>query len=214
MRWTAEGARVVSDFHTGPVHAIFRFYPAEWLPNLRRDTGWPSFFAGSAVPLSNPAVALVTQSKRFPLVWDELGHQPTMWRQLLPETRDPRDADWRNGCEWILKPALGRVGDGIAMAGITSAADLRQIHRDARWFPRHWAAQRRFRSIAIDTPEGSHHVCLGVFVIDGRAAGIYGRLARAPLIDQHARDVAVLVRPDPQYDEPRRTSPHVRPVAL
>jgi hypothetical protein len=34
-----------------------------------------------------------------------------------------------------------------------------------------------------------------------------------PLIDHRARDVAVLVRPDP-HDEPRRTRSHVRPVAL
>jgi hypothetical protein len=37
------------------------------------------------------------------------------------------------------------------------------------------------------------HVCLGVFVVDGRAAGTYGRMARVPLIDARAYDVAVLV---------------------
>jgi hypothetical protein len=37
--------------------------------------------------------------------------------------------------------------------------------------------------------------CVGVFVVDGRAAGIYGRVARRPLIDARAHDVPVLLTP-------------------
>jgi hypothetical protein len=40
---------------------------------------------------------------------------------------------------------------------------------------------------------GARHCCLGVYTIDGRAAGIYGRMAPRPLIDDRAEDVAVLV---------------------
>ena len=32
-----------------------------------------------------------------------------------------------------------------------------------------------------------------MFVVDGVAAGVYGRVASRPLIDERARDVAVLV---------------------
>jgi hypothetical protein len=39
----------------------------------------------------------------------------------------------------------------------------------------------------------SWHPCIGVFVVDGRACGAYGRLAERALIDSAARDVAVLV---------------------
>jgi hypothetical protein len=34
-----------------------------------------------------------------------------------------------------------------------------------------------------------------VYVIDGRAAGIYARVARKPLIDGRAQDAAVLIDP-------------------
>jgi hypothetical protein len=34
--------------------------------------------------------------------------------------------------------------------------------------------------------------CLGVFTVDGRAAGIYGRLSPRPVIDYAAVDAAVL----------------------
>jgi hypothetical protein len=55
-------------------------------------------------------------------------------------------------------------------------------------------AQRRFEALALEHEGEALHPCLGVFVIDGRAAGVYGRVARRPLIDSRARDVPVLVR--------------------
>jgi hypothetical protein len=35
--------------------------------------------------------------------------------------------------------------------------------------------------------------CIGVYTVDGRAAGIYGRVASQPLINDTAKDIAVLV---------------------
>jgi hypothetical protein len=37
------------------------------------------------------------------------------------------------------------------------------------------------------------HACVGVYTIDGRAAGAYARLAKRPLIDYASVDAAVLV---------------------
>lgn len=48
------------------VDFIFRFFPAEWLPNLPRRSRWQEFFRNSTVPICNPATALLTQSKRLP----------------------------------------------------------------------------------------------------------------------------------------------------
>ena len=89
---------------------LVRFFPAEWLPNLPKPCGWKNFFGGCRTPASNPAYALLTQSKRFPLVWDRLVTGLPTWRRLLPETRDPREVGWRRDEGWVLKPALGRVG--------------------------------------------------------------------------------------------------------
>jgi len=35
-------------------------------------------------------------------------------------------------------------------------------------------------------------VCLGVYTIDARVAGAYGRIAERPLVDARAKDAAVL----------------------
>jgi hypothetical protein len=100
--------------------------------------------------------------------------------------------------QWVVKPALGRVGDAISMAGITPPKELRQIARSAYWRPYWWVAQRRFEIIpAVDDEEKAHFPCLGVYTIDGRAAGIYGRMASQPLINQFAQDVAVLIDTQP-----------------
>ncbi|MCL4222178.1 MAG: glutathionylspermidine synthase family protein [Phycisphaerales bacterium] len=174
-----------------PFDSIVRFFPAEWLPNLPRRAQWQHFF-DAGVPQTNPPTALLTQSKRFPLVWDRLATPMRRWRELLPETRDPRAINPKHE-DWILKPALGRVGDGIGMRGVNTPREWRDIARAARRFPRWWAAQRRFQALAIETPDGPRFPCLGVFVIDGLAAGIYARMATRPLIDARAQDVPVLL---------------------
>lgn len=183
------------------VEAIVRFFPAEWLPNLPRACGWKQFFRGSRTPVSNPAAALLTQSKRFPLVWDRLKTALPAWRRLLPETRDPRQADWKKEPDaWVLKPALGRVGDGIGLAGATSEKEWKQIRRELRFGSRWWAAQRRFEAVPMAVGGEIYYPCIGVYTIAGRTAGAYGRLARRPIINHLAQDAAVLIEP-PRQEE-------------
>ncbi|HYU33069.1 MAG TPA: glutathionylspermidine synthase family protein [Thermoanaerobaculia bacterium] len=193
LRWQDGRARLASDAFSGPLDFLLRFFPAEWLPNLPRTSGWTHFFCGSETPASNPAYALLTQSKRFPLVWERLLAALPTWQRLLPETRDPRDASWRYDEGWVLKPALGRVGDLIGVAGATEDKEWKVIHREVRRHPRHWVAQRRFTAVPLQTAEGSVYPCVGVYTVDGHAAGAYGRAASRPRIDHLARDLAVLV---------------------
>jgi hypothetical protein len=54
-------------------------------------------------------------------------------------------------------------------------------------------AQERFAFEPIATPDGPRHVCVGVYVVDGRAAGAYARLSTNSLIDDCAQDAAVLL---------------------
>jgi glutathionylspermidine synthase len=204
LAWNDGKAAVVHAQGIDLLDAIVRFFPGEWLPELPRRSGWRHFFAGSQTPLSNPAAALVTQSKRFPLVWDELRTPLAAWRELLTETADPRACDWRRSDGWVLKPALGRVGEDIGLVGVTAEKPLRAIRRDAARHPAWWAAQRRFEIVPLATAAGPAYACLGVYTVDGRAAGVYGRLARTPLIHYNAQDVAVLVAAPARLPPPRR----------
>lgn len=189
LHWLDDGCRIGDHLIGG----IVRFFPGEWLPALPTGSGWKHLAGHPAVTLCNPLSAVLVQSKRLPLVWDEIEVAIPTWRRLLPTTAEPRIASYGRDPAWILKPAYGRVGEGIAMSGVTPTRQHRAAARSAWWTPRRWLAQRRFSSIPWDGPDGPAHVCLGVYTIDGVVAGAYGRYAPTPLIDHRAVDVPILV---------------------
>jgi glutathionylspermidine synthase len=178
-----------------PLDAIFRFLPAEWLPRMGLGSRWWRSLANGPTVWVNPPTTVLTQSKRFPLVWGELRCAMHTWERLLPETRSPRNVD--TASDWVLKPALAHEGHRVAIRGVTAPIERNVIERDARRFPWRWAAQRRFDAATIETPHGLRYPCVGVFLVDGRPAGLYGRLAERPLVDRGAHDAVVLVREGP-----------------
>ena len=191
--WRDGRASVRAAWCADEAAGVLRFFPAEWLPNLPRGSGWENFFHGSRLPLSNPATALLSQSKRFPLVWSQLRTPLPTWRSLLPQTVAP---DLRSGAAldgWVFKPALGRVGEDVAIQGVTGEDQWKRLRRSIRWHAGDWVAQRRFEAVPLDGPQGPVFPQIGAYTVDGVAAGIYGRLARRPLIDCWSQDVAVLV---------------------
>ncbi len=172
---------------------VYRFFPAEWLGRLPAVTRWVRAVVGGRTPFTNPGLAVLTQSKRFPLVWDDLTTPLDTWRALLPETLSPDEVIWEGDEEWVIKPALGHEGDRIGIAGVTPPERYEEIAREASRCPRHWVAQRRFSATPLDTPLGLRYPSIGVFVLDGQAVGAYGRLSRQPLIDDSAQEAVVLL---------------------
>ena len=197
LRWENGRAEIAASFASGRPDAIVRFFPADWLPNLSVEKCWKPYFLSSETPLSNPGSAIVLQTKRFPLIWNALRTDLSTWRKLLPETRGTEDLNVSLDDSWVLKPALGRVGEGIGIRGITPPDNFRKIVQEAIRRPKQWVAQKRFAILPISTDGGEKYSCIGVFTIAGKAAGFYGRIADTPIITQHAQDVAVLVNNGP-----------------
>jgi glutathionylspermidine synthase len=173
-----------------PVSAIVRFVQSEWLPTTGPQ--WQRWWT-TRVPVLNPPTAAIAESKRLPLVWDQLETAMPTWRALLPTTADPREVSWRSD-EWIVKPAYGNTGDDVACIAWTPPRDRRRLNFLIRLQPRSWVAQRRFQPTPIQTPMGLCHPCIGVFTIGGIVAGAYGRIAFGPIVDYRAIDAAVLIR--------------------
>jgi len=192
VRWRGQEAWLDAAWWRGRLDAVVRFFPADWLAGLARSTSWPHFYAGGRTALSNPATAILTQTKRLPLVWDALRTPMATWRRLLPETCDPRHAAWAGSDEWIVKPALGRIGEGVAMAGLVDRKEMQRIARSVHWWPGSWVAQRRFETLPVEAGGQPRFPCLGVYTIDGRVAGAYARLSPTPLVDARAMDAALL----------------------
>ena len=199
IAWQNGRAHLISDIYTGQVQAIVRFYQGEWLVHLPRRTGWPHFFVGGVTPVANPGIALISESKRFPLVWNRLRCSVPTWRHLLPETCDPRDADWAAADDgWLLKSAYCNNGDAVGIRDRLDAKRWKAVVHSVRWHPRRWVAQRRFDTVPVDTPAGPVHPCIGVYTINGKAAGAYARITTRPFIDFAAVDAALLLMEDPE----------------
>lgn len=193
LQWQTDGVQLATDWQQDPVDFLVRFFPAEWLADMPRASGWQHYFSDQRVPACNPTTAFLTQTKRFPVIWDELKTPLPTWRKLLPETLEPRQVKNAANGEWVYKPALGRVGEMIGIPGITDAKTLQDIQRHVKKHPDYWVVQRRFDPVPMVTPYGMGYPCIGVYTINGRAAGIYGRLGSQPFINMVAQDIAVLV---------------------
>lgn len=192
LNWEAGIARLHSSFGGAEVDEVVRFYPAEWFAHLSVKTCTP-FFGESRTPISNPTTALLVQSKRFPLVWESLTCDLRTWRSLLPETRSIQDIDDNQLAEWVVKPIFGRVGENVAIKDVTAPENHKKILRSAKRRPNGWIAQKKFRAVPIHSERGDFYPSIGVFTVNGSTAGAYGRIARKPLIDHEAQDIAVLI---------------------
>jgi glutathionylspermidine synthase len=195
IRW--QNGHVISLNNNEQFDYFVRFFPAEWLPNLWNSSPWQDFFRQPTPPSTNPVTTLLVQSKRFPLIWDRLQTPLPTWRTLLPETRDLRQVKLDDG--WVLKPAFGRMGENILIPGVTGAKEADQIRKKARRYPDHWIAQRRFEPL----PLGEIYPCIGVYTVNGRAAGTYGRWSLRPITDSSSRDIAVLTEKRNLYESAR-----------
>lgn len=203
LKWESGCARFTGPFSAVQPALLVRFFPAEWLPNLH-PTSWRSWFCAGNTPMSNPGTAILIQSKGFPLIWDELETSLNTWRSLLPETKFAADAS-ANSLEWVFKPVFGRVGEDVAIAGVTEQRAYKEIVRDVSRHPHNWIAQRRFETVPLETASGVQYACLGIFTLDSRAVGAYGRIATKPLIDHDAQDIAVLIRRKDREHDGKRT---------
>jgi glutathionylspermidine synthase len=196
IAWRDGAAHVKTSWHCGPADSLVRFYQGEWLARLPKRFAWEHFFRGGRTPVANPGVAVLSESKRFPLLWDRLTTSVRTWRTLLPETREARDAPWPHDDGWLVKSALSNTGDDVSIRALLTPREWRGVRWAVRLQPGRWLAQRRFESLPIETPLGSMHACVGVYTIDGRAGGAYGRLAHKPVIDYAAVDAALLLEGD------------------
>ncbi|XHX78519.1 MAG: glutathionylspermidine synthase family protein [Stenomitos frigidus ULC029] len=179
--------------HGQPLDAILRFYQGEWLPRSRQRQ-WVNFFRGGQTPVCNPGAALLTESKRLPLVWHHLQTALPTWKALLPPTHDPRQSNWLARPPWLLKTAYCNTGDTVTMRGVAKRLIYLKAVSQALLLPQQWIAQQQFENATIATPWDAMYPCVGVYTINGKAAGIYGQMAPQPLINFAAIDVAILIQ--------------------
>ena len=192
IKWMDKKAFSIVAGNECNIDGIIRFFPLEWLVTLPRTAKWKGYYDSETLSCNHPA-AILTQSKRLPLIWDKLDVKIPAWKELLPETKSPKAVNQKD-TGWIYKPALGRVGEGISIKEAISNEELSNIEKAARRNSKDWVSQRMFESAPIKSANGEdYHLCLGVFTVDGKFAGFYGRISLSPRIDSQAEDIPVLM---------------------
>lgn len=193
LKFVNQRAYSILDGNEGEIDAIVRFTPLEWLTEMKPKR-WQGYFDTMTVSCNHP-IAIFAQTKRFPLVWDALeqhGIRMSMWRELLPETLEVKDARDREG--FIYKPACGRVGEKISIKEACRGDEYQKILADVKLHPKKYLAQQRFCSKPLMGENGEEfHVCLGSYTVNGRHAGYYARISDLPRIDSNAADIPVLI---------------------
>lgn len=192
-----------------PVHAAFRFYPAEWYQYLANRHAWMR--ALPRLPLMNPLRRLIRQSKRLYALWRDPSLLPPQdldfLRDHTPQTL-PYDALGNNGHSprrdqlldqrhrWVLKHAFGRMGDTVIMGNLVPETEWTAALAEADRAPGQWILQERFDVHPLPDPADGPllYPALGVYLVNHRFAGYYSRAAHHPFINHEAYHVATLVQ--------------------
>ena len=193
IRFKDHQAYSILDGNEGPLDGIFRFTPLEWLTDIKPKK-WQGYFDTTTVSCNHP-IAMYAQTKRFPLIWDQLekeGMSLKNWRELLPDTLEVKDGGKKEG--YIYKPACGRVGEKISIKEACQDDEYQKILKDVKKHPKKYLAQKKFISKPLLGENGeTYHVCLGSYTIELKHGGYYARISKTPRIDSNAADIPVLI---------------------
>mgnify|MGYP002620523995 FL=1 len=181
------------------VDAAFRFYPGEWMAKLPNLAVWRRL--AHRLPMMNPLRALVRQSKSLFALWQD-ADLPAEDRELigrhLPRTEpfrpDRLDEFRAERDRWVLKRAFGRMGDAVVLGSLVSATEWDRVLAKATRDPHEYCIQERFHVQSVRFGSGPLYPALGAYLVNGRFAGYYSRVASRPFISHEAPHVATLVR--------------------
>jgi glutathionylspermidine synthase len=191
LKWRTDGCCALR--RTGqPIRAVVRFFQLEWLCRMKSASGWRELLQAQGIPVTNPTVSALSESKRFPLSFHNSSAFPT-WQQLFPESRDPRAVGPTEWEDWVLKEAYSNAGDAVYICATYSNNDRRKLVERALREPLKWVAQRRFETLTVEAESGVLLPCVGVYVVDGKAAGAYVRLSVGPVTNGAAKEAPLLI---------------------
>jgi Glutathionylspermidine synthase preATP-grasp len=192
-------------FGPRPLRALYRFFPTEWMAGQRNIGDIAAAVESGRVRTLSSFAHIFAQSKvAFARAWT---HEPTLApadRDVLaarvPFTADAADIPMAelvgDRAGWVLKRAMGRVGDQVFVGALFPQAEWSTLVRDvlaARATGERWLAQRYVRQATLPTPWGPRYVTLGAYVMDGRFVGYFARITKETHVSHDALCVPVFV---------------------
>jgi glutathionylspermidine synthase len=195
-----------------PLDVVLRHYKTDWWGE--RSSVWRQKNVVRAPPLDgplqavaagalsgslavvNPFGAVALQNKRtFALMWEQIHRFPAETRRAIeryvPMTRrlEVMHEEQLLACrgDWVLKGDYGAEGDEVFVGAEVDDKTWREVLTEA--VPERWIAQRYF---AAERDARGESVNYGVFLVGGKAAGVYARV-QAGATSSRAKSAAVLV---------------------
>lgn len=170
------GGRLV--VHGQAVGALYRYFPAEYMEGQRNLPDIARAIESGAVKTLTSFAHIYCQSKLgFARAWSR-GPSPH-----LPPSFDFADVDRGalslSRTDWVVKRALGRVGDEVFVGPLLADHEWSYVLDEVgrlRSRGEIWIAQRFVRQRPIPTPWGPRFVTLGAYVLDGAFAGYFARI--------------------------------------
>jgi glutathionylspermidine synthase len=200
-----------------PIRALYRYFPTEYMEGQKNVDDLVIALERGLVRTVPSFCQMYAQSKlAFARAWalrEGLGeaHRAAVLR-WVPETVELEELDTTRLLEereqWVLKRALGRVGDQVFVGMLTSQAYWKGLVEElvalnsasstgaARAQRETWIAQRLVRQRPIPTPFGDRFVTLGAYVLEGRFVGYFARITPVSHVSHDALCVPVFVRED------------------
>jgi len=133
-----------------------------------------------------------SQNKFFPVACAAASIAAPTWRRYLPATSPLRVTDLFRS-QHVAKPSFGRVGEDVACIGDLSFAKRVRLATSVLGEKGLWIRQRRFESVNLGSKSEPLHACIGVYCVDGKVAGCYGRLSPVHVVGMSAADAPVFV---------------------
>jgi glutathionylspermidine synthase len=195
-----------------PLDVLFRHYKTDWW--AERVSAWRddpiadpapldgplravlSGIAAGSLSVVNPFGAVAIQNKRvLSLLWEQIHRLPqgaqAAVERYVPLTRRLEvmhtEQLLAQRAQWVLKSDYGAEGEEVVIGRDVDDATWRLTLERAE--PRKWVAQRYF---SAETDASGANVNHGVFLIGGKAAGLYARV-QVGATDASALSAAALV---------------------
>ena len=196
-----------------PIDVLVRHYKTDWWGE--RQSAWLedsieddapldgplravlSGMAAGTLAVVNPLGSVVPQNKRsFALMWEQIHRFPpdaqAAIERYVPVTRrlEGMHAEQlaAQRADWVIKSDYGAEGEEVVIGREVDDATWRKLIARAR--PGRWVAQQYF---AAETDAAGASVNYGVFLVAGRASGLYARV-QVGATDGRAKSAPALVR--------------------
>jgi len=196
-----------------PIDVLVRHYKTDWWGE--RQSAWLedaiedeapldgplravlSGMAAGTLAVVNPLGSVVPQNKRsFALMWEQIHRFPpeaqAAIERYVPVTRRLEVMHTEQlaaqRADWVIKSDYGAEGEEVVIGREVDDATWRRLL--ARTRPGRWVAQQYF---AAETDAGGASVNYGVFLVAGRASGLYARV-QVGATDGRAKSAPALVR--------------------